>query len=374
MRQQQAAELATAIAVEGVTLTSGEFARRAGVTRQAAHKQLQRLEEAGLLVRKGAGRSSRFDLTRTPLALWSFEREGLDEADVWKRVDGIEVIHGLPRNVRSLLRHALTEVVNNAIDHSSGQRVTIALDRRSDDLSLTVTDDGVGIFRHVSETRALTSEREAIAVLQTGKETTDPERHAGEGLFFVSRMGDVVSIESGRTRWVTDSLRQDTSVQDIRERPGTRVSWSVDVNTSRTTQEVFGRFTDVELNFSKTEALIRLLQQGNEFVSRSEARRLGEQLAKFGSVTLDFAGVSGVGQGFVDELFRVWQRAHPSVEITTVNMNSAVRLMIGRVRRELNLQPSPARVSLAPLTPTVIVRVGTTPETDSTTGDGGSWV
>ena len=374
MRQQQAAELATAIALEGVTITSGEFARRAGVTRQAAHRQLQRLQEAGLLVRKGAGRSSRFDLTRTPIALWSFERDGLDEADVWRRVEGIEVIHALPRNVRSLLRHALTEVVNNAIDHSSGRRVTLALEKRSDDLSLTITDDGVGIFRHVSETRGLTSEREAIGVLQTGKETTDPERHAGEGLFFVCRMGDVVSIESGQTRWVIDTLRKDTSVQDIRQRPGTRVSWSVDVNTSRTTQEVFGRFTDEDLRFSKTEALIRLLQQGNEFVSRSEARRLGEQLAKFDRVTLDFSGVSGVGQGFVDELFRVWQRAHPNVEITTVNMNSAVKPMIGRVRRELIVQPLPVRVSVEPLAPTVIVRVGTTPETDSTTGDGGSWI
>lgn len=370
MRQQEASSLATSIALEGVRLTSGEFARRAGITRQAAHKQLQRLALAGQLKRQGAGRASRFDLVRTPVALWTLDRAGLDEARVWKNAAQVDAIRDLPSNVRSLLRHALTELVNNAIDHSSGDRVAIAIDKDADTLSLAVTDDGIGIFRHVADTRGLANEREAIGVLQIGKVTTDPERHAGEGLFFVSRMGDLVSIESGQTRWTIDSLRNDAAVEDIAARRGTRVAWSVDVGTSRTTQEVFGTFTDDDLSFSKTEARIRLLQQGSEFVSRSEARRLGEQLVKFDRVTLDFSGVSGVGQGFVDELFRVWQRGHPTIELTTINMSPAVRLMINRVRRDVGLVPISAKVSIEQRAPTVIVRVGTTPQTDSTTGDG----
>lgn len=370
MRQEQASNLARSIALEGVRLTSGEFARRAGITRQAAHKQLQRLALTGLLKRQGAGRASRFELVRTPIALWSLARAGLDEADVWKTAAEIEAIRDLPSNVRSLLRHALTELVNNAIDHSSADRVAIAIDRDAKTLSLAVTDDGVGIFRHVADTRRLATEREAIGVLQIGKVTTDPERHAGEGLFFVSRMGDLVSIESGQTRWTIDSLRSDATVEDTAGRRGTRVTWSVDVGSSRTTQEVFGTFTDDDLSFSKTEARIRLLQQGSEFVSRSEARRLGEHLVKFDRVTLDFSGVSGVGQGFVDELFRVWQRGHQTIELTTINMSPAVRLMINRVRRDSGRAPLTAKISTQQKAPTVIVRVGTTPETDSTTGDG----
>lgn len=55
---------------------------------------------------------------------------------------------------------------------------------------------------------------------------------------------------------------------------------------------------------------MKLFEHGTQFVSRSEARRLMHGLKKFKKVTLDFRGVKGVGQGFADEVFRVWPAAH----------------------------------------------------------------
>jgi hypothetical protein len=40
-----------------------------------------------------------------------------------------------------------------------------------------------------------------------------------------------------------------------------------------------------------------------------------------------------IGQGFADELFRVWQRDHPDVEPNVAGASRGVRLMIDRVRR-----------------------------------------
>ncbi len=37
-----------------------------------------------------------------------------------------------------------------------------------------------------------------------------------------------------------------------------------------------------------------------------------------------------IGQGFADEVFRVWKKAHPKVEIKAENTNDDVKFMIKR--------------------------------------------
>jgi hypothetical protein len=76
---------------------------------------------------------------------------------------------------------------------------------------------------------------------------------------------------------------------------------------------------------------VKLFEIGTTFVSRSEAKRLLEGLdADFDAVDVDFTGVSDVGQGFVDELLRVWPNAHPGKTVNPINMNPAVEFMVRR--------------------------------------------
>lgn len=41
-------------------------------------------------------------------------------------------------------------------------------------------------------------------------------------------------------------------------------------------------------------------------------------------------GVEGIGQGFADEIFRVWAGRHPEIRITTANMTRPVEFMVSR--------------------------------------------
>jgi diguanylate cyclase (GGDEF)-like protein len=82
--------------------------------------------------------------------------------------------------------------------------------------------------------------------------------------------------------------------------------------------------------FSKTRLHVKMFQFGERFVSRSEAKRITQGLEKFESVILDFRGVEWVGQGFVDEVFRVWAGRHPRTRLEPVNMSEAVGFMIKR--------------------------------------------
>ena len=93
--------------------------------------------------------------------------------------------------------------------------------------------------------------------------------------------------------------------------------------------DVFAEYTD-DLQFAKTRVVIKLFALGTRFVSRSEARRVLNRLDDFREVVLIFAEWEEVGQGFSDEVFRVWATAHRGTKLSAVNMNDVVSAMVGR--------------------------------------------
>ena len=48
---------------------------------------------------------------------------------------------------------------------------------------------------------------------------------------------------------------------------------------------------------------------------------------------VDFTGVKSVGQGFADEVFRVWARAHPETRLIPIAMQRTVAFMVERALR-----------------------------------------
>jgi hypothetical protein len=67
-------------------------------------------------------------------------------------------------------------------------------------------------------------------------------------------------------------------------------------------------------------------------VSRSSAKRVVSRVDRFDEVLLDFSRVRSIGQGFADEIFRVFANAHPGVQLIAINANEAVTAMIRRAQ------------------------------------------
>lgn len=87
----------------------------------------------------------------------------------------------------------------------------------------------------------------------------------------------------------------------------------------------------LDFSLAATRSVVKLVEMGTSFVSRSEARKLLDGLdSDFETVEVDFTGVSDVGQGFVDELLRVWCHDHPGKAVIPINMNPAVEFMVRR--------------------------------------------
>jgi len=312
-------------------ITSGEVADAAGVSRQAAHYHLKRLEDRGILLHLGAGRGGRY-LRRADRAT-TFALAGLQEDLIWsaefRALDDLSPdIFENPR-VRPILTWAFTEMLNNAIDHSGGEEVEARWYLTAGQIAFEIEDDGIGALRRMRESRALGSDFEAIGEIAKGKQTSAPERHSGLGIYFTSRMVGRFFLSSGNLTWTVDNRRDDQAVGWLeRERQGTLVRCEVDLSTSVRPIEVFDEFSAPDLHgFNKSTVRVSLFGEG-DFVSRSEAKRIGAHLEDFNLVELDFSGIEQVGQGFIDELFRVWQLAHPETRLVPINANPAIMSMI----------------------------------------------
>ena len=70
--------------------------------------------------------------------------------------------------------------------------------------------------------------------------------------------------------------------------------------------------------------------EGEELISRSQAKFVARRFERCRHVVLDFEGVAEIGQAFADELFRVFAAAHPEVRLISANTTPAVAQMISR--------------------------------------------
>ncbi|MDE0228639.1 MAG: DUF4325 domain-containing protein [Spirochaetaceae bacterium] len=310
-----------------------ETAREFGISRQAVNKHLRRLVDDGHVAVQGTTRNRRYSLStidRRTIALKLGKQ--LDENQVWRQ-QIVPLLPDLAGNAMDIWAYSFQEMLNNAIDHSSGMTVAVDIERTTTSTEMTITDDGYGIFKKIEETLDLEDERHAVFELTKGKLTTDPDNHTGEGIFFTSRMFDEFSIDSGGVYLSYLSPTEEYWVFDNDEFvAGTRVRMKLSSGAGRTPKEVFDAFTgDDDYAFTKTVVPVDLARYGNDaLISRSQARRVLARLDRFNTVVLNFKNVDQVGQGFADQVFRVFARAHPDIALIPINADPQVMSMIKR--------------------------------------------
>ena len=323
--------------VDHVDAHGGDIAKRAasafGITRQAVHKHLRRLVEEGVLTESGQTRSHSYRLAI--LSEWenSYPIAALPAEDVVWTGEVRATLGELPNNVLLLWQHGFTEMFNNAVDHSEGTRIHVRVRRTAATIEMTISDDGVGIFKKIRDRMQLLDERHAILELSKGKLTTDPARHSGEGIFFTSRMFDSFDLLS---RGVSFSHSESDANDWIRDNPefraGTTAWMRLPLHSTRTTKRVFDEYVSGEdYDFSRTVVPVVLAQYGGDpLIARSEAKRVLSRVELFRTVVFDFSEVDSIGQAFADEIFRVFSRTHPGIDLQVIHANAAVRKMISR--------------------------------------------
>jgi len=302
------------------------------ISRQASHRHIYKLVQDGLLASHGTTRNRKYEVK--PLVQFStiLSLENLQEDKVWRELIRPR-LENTPENVLKICQYGFTEIVNNAIDHSEGKELVINLKRTYKLIEIDLIDNGIGIFNKIQKELNLDDQLHAILELSKGKLTTDPDRHTGEGIFFTSRIFDEFSIISGKLFFKHFEPDNDWLLENTDEfHKGTAVEMKITSKSSRTTKQVFDRFTvKGDYGFSKTNVPVFLARYGNEnLISRSQAKRLLARFERFKEIVLDFENVDSIGQAFADEIFRVFTSQHRNIHLYHVNANKQVKSMIRR--------------------------------------------
>ncbi len=312
-----------------------------GISLAAVYKQLERLEQDGLITSEKQGRTKRYSFVDLVAVDREYPLQGLSEDTILSK-DMAGILDGVTSVVRSVFSYVFTEMLNNAIDHSGSEKVTIHAYRNAYAIGCEISDHGVGIFRKIQNAMGLEEKRFAILELAKGKFTTDPSSHTGEGVFFSSKVADRFFIFSDALAFIGDNSVGDanpvlTDKLNVDQSNGTRVYFEVVLDRTVTFADIANRYTEApeDYGFSKTIVPVRLLEYREVnpvFVSRSQAKRLLTRFERFKNIVLDFQDVDEIGQGFADEIFRVFANQHPDTSITYINATSMVIRMIRRAQ------------------------------------------
>ena len=320
------------------TANSSELCDLLGISRQALNVHLRSLINAGTVLKAGSTRSSYYFLPGKTLETHHYKKtftlSGLDESRVYQQLAIIlNLKQSLSENQESIVNYAFTEMLNNAIDHSNALKCQVQLSLDAAQLKFEILDNGIGVFESIASKLLLEDEPTAMIELIKGKTTTMPEAHSGEGIFFTSKAADKFALRSHAIQIEWDRALDDVFVSKPRFQKGTRVSFLLRRDSRTKLENVFSKFApeEYDFQFQKTKVMIKLLKK--DYISRSEAKRLLVNLEKFREVELDFKGVKQLGQGFADEVFRIFVEKYPQLIINTSNTNPAIQAMINHVKK-----------------------------------------
>lgn len=327
--------------IAGVSQMIGEF----GVSRQYLHRFLQELVRTKKIIKIGQGpivkyvlnnaeniKKEQEILAKKPYIL-KLKKPFAGEDYTWKKsFDEYINFFSPSKNTDKILAFAFTEMLNNAIDHSQSKKIEITVEKIGNNIITTIYDYGIGAFANVAKKFGLPTEFDAIPFILKGKQTTNPKQHSGQGIFFTSKIVDEFILQSHGLKLNINNTKDKYAVEKQKNVLGTSISFVVNTHSKKNIGRIFGKFTDKEFVFDKTEIKIKMYELQTDFVSRSVAKRLLIGLDEFSTILLDFEGVDFIGQGFADEIFRIWQNKHPQIKFICENTSKDVLFMINRAR------------------------------------------
>ena len=263
MGTAEVAEIVNHLLLTNGSFSSGELAHAAGISRQAVHRYLRGTPR---------GRTPRQQRPRTAARYFSaeqtfhrvFQRQGLAEDTVWNEVRRAFPQLGEPAAAKAqrALNYAFTEMLNNAIDHSSSPDVDVSFDLTKGDGKFAIVDRGIESTRAFGPASGSRISLEALQEISKGKVTTQPEMHSGQGIFFTSKVADLFELEGNGLRWTVDNRRDDVAIADVPTMPGTSVRFELSLTTSTDFAEISARYAQDDHQFDTSRIVVKLFESG----------------------------------------------------------------------------------------------------------------
>ena len=301
------------------------------VSRSTVYNYINTLQANGELERVGGAMPYRvlYETTRFTV---DTSRESSEDRTFSR--DIAPLLADLPTNVQKIWRYAFTAMMNNALEHARASAIVCVVSRNRLCTIIGILDNGIGIFRRIQQDQTeklgeVPTAAEAAALLYPGGYTSEPDTHAGEGIFFTSRLMDHFVIRSDMQLFTPNGEDEEDEGSGERFR-GTAVQMALNNDSTKELSAVMDHYLDPDAGFVRTELPLARFFGGDFPVSRSEARRLLAVLADFREAELDFSGIEDLGRDFAHELCTVAAGQYPTLHLVMKNTNTAVA---GALRR-----------------------------------------
>ena len=226
------------------------------ISKSSVYNYIKQLENDGLIENKG-----NTYVIRTNIYNYFFKNDGtLGEDRVFTQFISPHI--QFKKNVNSIWNYAFTEMMNNAIEHSEAENISVTIYQNCVETKILITDDGIGIFRNIQRFMKENKNediplQECVSLLFAGKFTTAKEYHTGEGIFFTSHIMDEFIIYSDdniftRNNFKSAQFSDDNLHSRMNVEKGTIVSMTINNNSKKILSEVFNTFAPVDEGFIKT--------------------------------------------------------------------------------------------------------------------------
>lgn len=310
---------------------AGTVSAQFGISPNTVFKYITDLVSQGVVEKVGRGKYKLVQKQEVHL----IAREEMCREEIIQRHYLDEYIKPLSGNIRDIWGYAFSEMMNNVIEHSEATKAYIIV--RQDFLKTVVAimDNGVGIFDKIKVHFDLDSLDDAVAELFKGKVTTDSANHSGEGIFFSSKMMDDFFVVSSK-KVFSDNRFGKTSYKDFSAfngrmfEHGTAVVMALSNSSAKVSSEIFNQYTSDSGDFDRTALPLQNMFDSYP-VSRSQAKRVCSGLDRFKYIQFDFSGLEWVGHSFIHQIFVVYQREHPDIRISAINVNDDVKKVFRHV-------------------------------------------
>lgn len=323
--------------IEKIMLNEDSIVKRTidafNVTKTTVYSNLRELMDKGMIIKCDSGKYK----LATNILTYHYDVSEMNET----HEDYIckNTIHSLiseyPDNVKRIWQYAFSEMINNVLEHSKSDSLDISIEKNISTTTVKIQDNGIGIFENIMTICGFLTYDEAEEELFKGKLTTDSSNHSGEGLFFTSRIMDkFAAIANGRVFALSnswDTMINEQELTELLNNKGSTILMCINNNSQKSLRELFDSYINDDGAFNKTTIPMSQLFDGYP-VSRSQAKRLSRRFDSFNEVTLDFSNVEEIGQGFADQMFRVFCREYPNTKIVATNCNAAIQKMINHVK------------------------------------------
>lgn len=312
-----------------------EISEQTGYTRQAIHRHLRALVEGGELAVTGRARATRYYLPKSPPGAFRVDLADLDAEGTWRDVRDLLIPEEATAAATELTRRCLVELLHNAETHAAAASAELRCRSHPDLIRFELQDSGLGLFTRIRERLKLPSDLDALFALSKGPLTTQPAAHFGRGLLLVAAACQRFELVANGLCWVQDNRRGDQLLSEAPGSVGTAARCELDPLTEAEWQDL-QRSTLPGTSPLSATGHVKLFEHGARFVSRAEAQALLRGLEGLREVRLDFKGVDGIGLGFAQEIFGVWRRAHPAVDVRVENANAVVRRVLAQAGASLD--------------------------------------